>query len=53
MFSMGTTATCPFFMSEQSLRNNKLHQYMLKVTNNHYGKLKFPHIQNVVKIGEI
>ncbi|MBQ5845802.1 MAG: hypothetical protein IIW64_04060, partial [Selenomonadaceae bacterium] len=41
-FSMGTAATCPFIMSEQSLRTTKLFiQYMLVVTNKHYDKLKF------------
>ena len=40
-FSMGTAATCPFIMSEQSPRNIKLrHQYMHEVTNKHYDKLK-------------
>ena len=42
-FSMGTAATCPFPMSEQSPRSIKLHhQYIHEVTNNHYDKLKFP-----------
>ena len=41
-FSMGTAATCPFIMSEQSPRITKLFsQYMLVVTNKHYDKLKF------------
>ena len=41
-FSMGTAATCPFIMSEQSPRTTKLFsQYMLVVTNKHYDKLKF------------
>ena len=52
VFSMGTAATCPFIMSEQNTRNIKLHhQYMHKVTNKHYDKLKFPH--DVVKIAKI
>ena len=51
-FSMGTAATCPFIMSEQNPRNIKLHhQYMHKVTNKNYDKLKFPH--DVVKIAKI
>ena len=41
-FSMGTAATCPFIMSEQSPRSIKLrHQYMHEVTIKHYDKLKF------------
>ena len=41
-FSMGTAATCPFIMSEQSPRSIKLrHQYMLEVTIKHHDKLKF------------
>ena len=39
-FSMGTAATCPFIMSEQSPRSIKLRQYMHEVTNQHYDKLK-------------
>ena len=42
---MGTAATCPLPMSEQSPRNIKLHhQYMHEVTNNHYDKLKFSNL---------
>ena len=42
-FSMGTAATCPFIMSEQSPRNIKLHhQYMHEVTSKHNDKLEFP-----------
>ena len=41
VFSMGTAATCPFIMSEQSPRSIKLRQYMHEVTNRHYDKLKF------------
>ena len=41
-FSMGTAATWPFIMSEQSPRTIKLHhQYMHEVTIKHYDKLKF------------
>ena len=40
-FSMGTAATCPFLMSEQSPQSIKLHQYIAKVTIKHYDKLKF------------
>ena len=40
-FSMGTAATCPFKMSEQSPRTNKqFPQYVLEVTIPHYDKLK-------------
>ena len=42
VFSMGTTATCPFLMSEQNSRTNKLFSpYMHEVTFKHYDKLKF------------
>ena len=42
MFSMGTTATCPFLMSEQNSRTNKLFSpYMHEVTFKHDDKLKF------------
>ena len=40
VFSMGTDATCPFIMSEQSPRSIKLRQYMHEVTIKHCDKLK-------------
>ena len=46
-FSMGTAATCPFIMSEQSPRSIKSRQYMHEVTNQHYDKLKFNNRERV------
>ena len=50
VFSIGIAPAHPFSMSEQSPQIIKLfHSYMHKVTNNHYGKLKFSFVENAVR----